>query len=261
MTHTPGLISYTFYNEGQSADIQLIKLFPKISTNDQKEHSHNTHQGTGFLISTSGLLATNYHVVENSTKLRVLFANGSAEQEGKLLLVDKANDLAIIKISEFDIELCGINSIHLPYEIRRSSNVSVGEEVISMGFPFGSMLGKTSKVTSGIVSGKEGLEGDPRLFQIDTAIQPGNSGGPLFSRDGDLIGVVVSTLNAKHFYEHASIIPQNVNFAIKIDYLANLIDMLPNDTYSNSTKPQTYTGDLESMISDFSPFVVQVIAE
>ena len=78
-----------------------------------------------------------------------------------------------------------------------------------------------------IISFENPCVGNPRLFQISNPLQPGNSGGPLFNFKGELVGVVVSSLNAKAFYDNLGIVPQNVNFAIKNSYMKNMLEMLP----------------------------------
>ena len=96
-------------------------------------------------------------------------------------------------------------------------------------------MGDNSRFSSGRINSLYGIQDDPRLLQISNPLQPGNSGGPLFSSKGELIGVVVSSLSAKYFfYDNAGIIPQNVNFAIKISYLRNIFSMLPEGQQSFS---------------------------
>ena len=103
-----------------------------------------------------------------------------------------------------------------------------------------------------------GLQDDPRLFQISTPLQPGNSGGPLFNNNGDLIGVVVSSLNANYFYENIGVIPQNVNFAIKSTYLINLISMIPGGDEILNRKNLVKQNKMEQQIEQLNPFVVQI---
>ena len=71
---------------------------------------------------------------------------------------------------------------------------------------------------------------DPRWFQISPATQPGSSGSPLFDENGNIIGIVVATLDAAKAFQMTNAIPQNVNWAIKSDYLLNLASMIPNET-------------------------------
>jgi len=102
------------------------------------------------------------------------------------------------------------------------------------------ILGSNPKFSEGVVSSKSGWQDDPRSLQISAQVQPGSSGSPLLDGDGNIIGVVVATLDAAKVYQIASAIPQNVNFAIKSDYLLNLAAMLP-------------TGSLGSRTTTYSP--------
>jgi serine protease Do len=97
------------------------------------------------------------------------------------------------------------------------------------------MLGSNPKFSEGVVSSKSGWHDDPRSLQISAQVQPGSSGSPLFDNDGNIIGVVVATLDAIKVYQAASAIPQNVNFAIKADYLLSLAAMLPGGSLGSRT--------------------------
>jgi len=86
-----------------------------------------------------------------------------------------------------------------------------------------------------VVSSKSGWQDDPRSLQISAQVQPGSSGSPLFDTEGNIIGVVVATLDAGKVYQVANAIPQNVNFAIKSDYLLSLTAMLPGASLGSRT--------------------------
>jgi|GEM_PF-682744 len=137
--------------------------------------------GTGFFISEDGYLVTNYHVVEGSDELRVIFADGT-EVDGELVGTDPLTDLAVIKV---DGEVPGY------VELGDSSELRPGERVIAIGSPLGAY---SNTVTEGIVSGiGRRVSGTnaaiDNLIQHDAAINPGNSGGPLFTLDGKVVGV------------------------------------------------------------------------
>ena len=104
----------------------------------------------------------------------------------------------------------------------------LGEEVYTVGFPLTGILSDGHKVATGIVSGLAGLDNDPRLFQLTVPTQPGNSGGPIFNSKGEVVGMLASTLSVDYLYKVAKTIPQNVNFAIKSDYLLLLIAQGPS---------------------------------
>ena len=83
------------------------------------------------------------------------------------------------------------------------------------GYPYGEIFGDAIKVTKGIVSSNRGMGDDITQFQIDAAVQPGNSGGPIYDQKGNIVGVVVSQLNKLKFAKMVGSMPENVNFGIK----------------------------------------------
>lgn len=169
--------------------------------------------GTGFFISSDGLLVTNFHVVDRSTDIKVKTSNGSI-RKARLVVADRSNDIAILEVEE----IFGQNFL----SVRSTATVNRGARIFTIGFPLLSIQGVESKITDGIVSSLTGLEDDPTMMQISVPIQPGNSGGPLIAMDGAVIGVVTSKLNAAKVQNMIGDIPQNVNFAIKSAYLLEL---------------------------------------
>lgn len=184
--------------------------------------------GTGFALASNGLIVTNYHVIAGAASINVKGINGdfSTSYKAKLILFDRANDLAIIQIE--DHNFCSIDSI--PYIIKPISS-DVGENIFVLGFPLRASMGDEIKLTNGIISSKTGFQGDITAYQISAPIQPGNSGGPLFNKEGGLIGII----KAKHR------IAENVSYAIKVSYLKNLIELLPVLPLLNN---ESYISDL-----------------
>lgn len=169
--------------------------------------------GTGFLINNQGYIITNYHVIENAqnNNIKVTGFNGDyyTTYKARVEIFDKQNDLAILKTltnTKFDI----------PYSFKFST-ANVGEECFVLGYPLISSMGKELKLTNGIISAKTGYDGSYAQYQISAPVQPGNSGGPLFDKDGNIIGVV----QAKHRQA------ENAGYAIKSSYIKNLVEMLP----------------------------------
>ena len=103
----------------------------------------------------------------------------------------------------------------MPYAIRKT-NANIGEDCFVLGYPLISTMGMDIKLTNGIISAKTGYQGDVSQYQISAPIQPGNSGGPLFDKNGNLIGIVC----AKHTEA------ENAGYAIKVSYLNKLADAL-----------------------------------
>ena len=97
----------------------------------------------------------------------------------------------------------------------RSEDVRLGEKVLVAGFPFGDFFSNSIKVTTGVVSSTRGPGDDSGQFQLDAAIQPGNSGGPIYDSSGNIVGVVISQLDKRKVEKAIGSLPENVNFGIK----------------------------------------------
>ena len=166
--------------------------------------------GTCFAISSNGYLATCYHVIESARKIRIRGVNGnfSALYKATVVGVDRNNDLAILKIT--DNAFTSISGI--PYTISGKTS-DVGEEVFVLGYPLRAVMGDEIKLTNGLISSKSGYQGDATAYQISATVQSGNSGGPLFDSDGNVIGVV----NARLYVESAA-------YAVKSPYLKKLAE-------------------------------------
>jgi len=144
---------------------------------------------------------------------------------------DVSNDLAILRLT--DAATFANLFRDVPFQLASAKDVVLGERVTSVGYPLSSLLGSSPKFSEGAVAAKSGLEDDPRCFQISAPVQPGSSGSPLFDERGNIIGIVVATLDAAKAYQLTSAIPQNVNWAIKSDYLLSLAEMIPNEKLSS----------------------------
>ena len=95
---------------------------------------------------------------------------------------------------------------------------------MAVGFPYGALLGSQPKVTTGIISATVGIEDDSRIFQTTAPIQPGNSGGPLLDRSGNVVGVIEASLDDFAIAAATGSLPQNVNFAIKAGVIRAFLD-------------------------------------
>ena len=235
----------------------LIKAYPPVKKSIYSKSNMKLKSfGTGFLISPKGLIVTAYHVVKSSNKIEVIFPEKSITKEAVVKIRDIQNDIAILELKDFTFSSYFNQSI--PFVFSNSKLVKVGEEVFTLGFPLGNILGNKPRLSTGRINSLYGIQDDPRLFQISNPLQPGNSGGPLFNHKGELIGIVVSSLNAKYFYENAGIIPQNVNFAIKGNYVSNLISILPEYQELCNRKNLLLGKSLEEKIELVSPFIVTI---
>jgi serine protease Do len=214
------------------------------------------NMGSGFVISGNGLVITNYHIIQGKEKINVLFPSIKKTFSAKIVLKDKNNDIALLALENFHISDYFTEDI--PFIISNTNDMRLGQEIFTLGYPLGEVLGSSVKLSTGDVSSLYGIEDDPRLLQISNPIQPGNSGGPLLNEKGEIVGVVLSTLNAQFFYENNSIIPQNINFAIKSDYVSNLISILPEYHELSNRKNLLLGKTFEEKIELISPFIVTI---
>ncbi|HUW98482.1 MAG TPA: trypsin-like peptidase domain-containing protein [Acidiferrobacter sp.] len=159
-----------------------------------------TSLGSGVIISKSGFILTNYHVIKGADAIRVFLKDGRSAP-ARVVGVDASTDLAVLKIN-----LPGLTAITLGH----AADIHVGDVVLAIGNPFG--IGQT--VTMGIVSatGRDelGLSSIENFIQTDAAINPGNSGGALINTNGDLIGIDTA------IYTHSGGF-QGIGFAIPVN--------------------------------------------
>ena len=144
-----------------------------------------------FYFTSETWVITNYHVIENARTIKVSGINDDTKTSytARVEISDKQNDLAILRIT--DVSFKPLTNI--PYTFKYTTS-SVGEDCFVLGYPLISTMGLDIKLTNGIISSKTGFEGNIAEYQMSAPLQPGNSGGPLFDKNGNIIGVVC----AKH---------------------------------------------------------------
>ena len=190
--------------------------------------------GTGFFVSSTGHLVTNAHVVEDAQTIAVRV--GLATYDAVIVKIDSANDLALLKVET--------KKKTKPLALVSTLEISKGDRVFTLGFPNPLVQGVEPKFTDGSISAFSGVKGIPNVMQITTPIQPGNSGGPLFNEEGRVVGVIVSKLDALTVLSSDSYLPENVNYAIKSDYVVPLLRLIPKEQRSSATKKKE---DIESL--------------
>lgn len=176
--------------------------------------SEELYTGTAFFINRDGYLLTNNHVINECTTIQIKTSE-SLTLSAKNIIASKEDDLAVLKVDLSPRDYA---------EFRLEKSPRQGETVITYGFPLTGLLSSTGNVTSGIITSLTGLGDNTRQMQISTAIQPGNSGGPLVDETGLVVGVVVAKLNALAVSKVTSDIPQNVNFAIRASNATSLLE-------------------------------------
>lgn len=210
-TFEPGSIIITWPGR-QNA--QYIKLFPSQFDNGEFANSHKVPgSGTGFALTSNGLIVTNYHVVNESKNIKVRGIKGdfSKTYMAEVLTVDKKNDLAIITIKDKNFTSLG----QIPYTLNNDV-IDVGNSVYALGYPMRASMGDEVKLTNGIISSKTGFQGDITTYQVSVPVQPGNSGGPLINERGEIVAIISS----KHR------LAENASYAIKSSYLMNLLQIM-----------------------------------
>lgn len=233
-TSSGNIISQPFKNDNTP---------PSIVENTDVPAQQVVPGGTGFLFSSKDYVITNWHVIRGMKSIKVMFLNGE-KINATVLLKDAENDIAFLKLEQ---------SPQLPAsEIRigDSSKMRMGDEVFTIGYPAHQILGMNPKYTKGEVNAVSGISDDPRVFQVSVQIQPGNSGGPLFNSKGEVIGITQASLDPKVAMGTFGTLPQNVNYAIKSSYIANLLPMLP-ETMIASRGIVVVPADPENNLANF----------
>ena len=160
--------------------------------------------GTGFVVAARRIMTT-HHVIDGCAEVAARLPDGR-ELPARVLASDATRDLALLST---EAEAGPILLFRSAGAYRR------GEGVVTYGFPLAGLLSSGPTLTTGEVSALAGLADNQRHIQISAPVQPGNSGGPLLDMRGQVIGVVVSKLNAGQIARQTGDIPQNVNFAVK----------------------------------------------
>lgn len=183
---------------------ELPREKPRALAPGERVARRAVSSGTGFVVAARRIM-TNHHVVDGCTEMSARLPDGR-EIPANVLASDATRDLALLST---DTDPGPI----LPF--RGDAAVRRGEGVVTYGFPLAGLLSSGPTLTTGEVSALAGLSDNPRHIQISAPVQPGNSGGPLLDMRGQVIGVVVSKLNAGQVARQTGDIPQNVNFAVK----------------------------------------------
>lgn len=175
-----------------------------------------TFTGTGFVVSPTGHIVTNNHVIDSC----VGDIKGNLAGEAALVLrvvsSDATNDLALLQAPT--------TATFKEFAKIRDRSMHSGDSVVAIGFPLHGYLTSDLTVTTGIVSSLSGFRNHTGRLQISAAIQPGNSGGPLFDMSGEVAGVVVAKLNPLRMIKETGQLTENINFAIKTGALRDFLD-------------------------------------
>lgn len=218
-----------------------------ISTSTQTQDSFQVDQniGSGFIISSDGLIITNKHVVSDTTATYKVLTNDNKKYDVTKIYRDPLNDLSILKINASGLK---------PLKLGDSSHLKLGQLAIAIGTPLGEF---TNTVTKGIISGLgrgitagspfEGyVEKLDNVIQTDAPISPGNSGGPLLNSSGEVIGINAAIAQQG----------QNIGFAIPVNVIKDLID---NFNKQGGTFDRPYIGIRYKMIDKQTAILNEVV--
>jgi S1-C subfamily serine protease len=207
---------------------------PGAGTAPGKPEKTGNQTGTGFVVSTSGHLVTNAHVIEGCVGDIQGSLTGEAPVTLRVVSSDETNDLALLQAPGTFKEVA----------IIKDKAVRSGDSVVAIGYPYHGLLTSDFTVTTGIVSSLSGILNDTRFLQISAAVQPGNSGGPLLASSGEVVGVVAAKLNALKFVKATGNIPENINFAIKTGALRDFLDNSAVSYQTADSKTELKTADI-----------------
>jgi len=161
-----------------------------LNTGATGEDDMETGIGTGVVIVGTGTILTNLHVVAGAERVKVAFADG-LESEAKVTGLRPEHDLAVLQAKTIPDDLAAAT-------MRSTGDLAVGDHVVAVGFPFGIGPSASAGVVSGLKREFRSPEGErvlTNLIQFDAAANPGNSGGPLVTADGEVVGIVTAILN------------------------------------------------------------------
>ena len=199
----------------------IARLNKKIKDLEKQKNVKNkpvkrNEIGSGFYVSKFRHIVTNQHVVNKCNKITV-GDSISKQIPATLVASNKRDDLAILQTISMEMASADTKSFiqNLSIEIipiisgglMRSEDVKGGEEIVVAGYPLGNMVSDTIKVTKGIVSATRGMDNNFSQFEIDAVIRKGNSGGPIYDKRGNIVGVAVSRLSVNR--------TDIINFGIK----------------------------------------------
>lgn len=175
--------------------------------------------GSGFFVSRDGRVLTNAHVVKNCVSISVAaepasMPSAARVSRARVLGRDVTNDLALLATSLQP----GAAVPGWRFSVRQ------GEDIAIYGFPLAGLLASGGEVTTGTVAALSGVNQDGRELEITAPIQPGNSGGPVFDRSGNVVGIVVAKLDALKIAQVTQDIPENVGFAIKASVARDFLE-------------------------------------
>lgn len=191
----------------------IVEIRSTVITQSFFGQTEGEARGSGVIISKDGYIVTNYHVIENTTNLRIINSSGE-EYEATIIGADQRSDIAIVKINATGLKFASIAD---------SDKLKLGQEVIAIGNPLGEGLSCCNGIISALARDIVVDDNPMTVIQTNAAINAGNSGGGLFNMNGDLVGVVNAKSSAS-YYDEASV--EGMGYAIPSNTVAKIMDDL-----------------------------------
>ena len=205
--------------------------------------SARSSSGTGFVVSARGHVMTNAHVVKSCSALEVGLP-GAPLRPASVIARDDTNDLALLSSTLTSVSVPSLRPV-----------VRTGEAIAVYGFPLAGLLPSTGNFTVGNITAVAGLRDDTSMLQISAHVQLGSSGGPVLDQWGNVVGVIVSKMDAIAAARITSDIPQNVNFAIKSAVALTFLQSNGVEPLSATSSTSLDPADLADRAKSFTVFV------
>ncbi len=223
-------------------DVEKMKYNQQVLVSDYNNKVRSTlesYGGTGFMLSNQGYLITNYHVVSSADSIYVSDFEGKM-LSAELILASRSYDLAILKLSDTTYAA----NLEIPYWLA-PREAGLGDRLFTLGYPKDEIV-----YGEGYLSARSGFRGDTTSWQISMALNPGNSGGPVFNDKGALMGIISGKLNEK----------EGVAFAVKTEYIRKMADMVSKVMELDIQLPEKPSKSVprNEMIREFEKHVFQV---
>ena len=186
---------------------------PVAAVSGQPPEREEVFTGTAFFVASNRLI-TNNHVVKDCRRLIEVRFPHQPPRPAYIDAQDATNDLALLHTELTSRVIASFR--HRP---------RVGERIATYGFPYSGLLSPSGNFTQGDVTALSGMSDDSRFVQVSAPIQPGNSGGPLLSMSGSVVGIVTAQLSAFAMLKDHGSVPQNVNFAIGSSIITNFLSV------------------------------------
>jgi S1-C subfamily serine protease len=204
-------------------------------------------QGSCFLLNKQGYLLTNNHVIDGAKTIQIkgIGNDFTTLYAADVIAKDLDLDLAVLKLKNQNIVF-----ENLPYRIS-DEIFAQGTKSLSLGYPMTSAMGEEIKITEGIINAKSGYKGTLTQYQFSAAVQPGNSGSPLFNDSGEVIGVINAKLKDA----------ENVGYALKSSYLLTFLKNVDNFQLDKTEAAPLGAMPLSEKVTKLKGFIFIVKAE